>query len=123
MGNITSVQKAPVYAHKRDYYQCDNMLESEKPTIILPNKTHGKSDDKDDVDLYEESWVDIEPYSGVCLRASQKLMVSALFESDELFENSNRFIPIYYLFRSGNFTQEGVSLIFNNIIFITFRLM
>lgn len=41
-------------------------------------------------------------------------MISALIENDELFEvEHDKFIPIYYVFRNGNYTKEGV----NEIIF------
>jgi len=43
------------------------------------------------------------------LRAGQKILVSALLENDELFELKNdKFVPIYYVFRNGNFTRASV---------------
>jgi len=56
--------------------------------------------------------VDIEPYSGAVVRAGQKILVSALLQKDELFEIENdKFVPIYFIFRNGNFTQSGVYII------------
>lgn len=107
---MTSVFKLPLYISKPNYYQCDNLLDSEKPYLIESNNTHYETNDDDDISLYRESFLDIEPNTGVCLRAAQKLMVSALLESDELFEYGSKFIPIYYIFRSGNFSLESVKL-------------
>jgi hypothetical protein len=84
-------------------------MENNIPTINRVKYNHSKTDDEDDINLYEESFVDIEPYSGAVLRAGQKIMVSALIQNDELFEvNRDRFIPFYYVFRNGNYTKEGV---------------
>lgn len=114
-GNMTSVFKAPMYASKPYYYQCkilvyflgDNM-EEEMPNFQLRNYTPGQSNDIDDYKLYNESWIDIEPYSGAVVRAAQKLMISVLIEKDDLFEIDNKFVPIYYIFRTGNFSESSV---------------
>jgi hypothetical protein len=52
--------------------------------------------------------VDIEPNTGALVGAVQKLLISILLEKDDLFETDNKFVPIYYLFRSGNFTEASV---------------
>lgn len=115
MGNFSSVFKAPLYASKPAYYQCDNLFDA-KPDITHVNVINKQPAEQDDIDLYNESWVDIEPYSGAVLRAAQKLMISALLEKDELFENDNRFIPVYYVFRTGNFTEDSVKIVFDDLI-------
>jgi hypothetical protein len=69
------------------------------------------AEDEDDHKLYNESFIDVEVYSGGILRAGQKLMLSILIQNDDLFEiPTDRFVPILYTFRAGNFTDEGVSL-------------
>jgi hypothetical protein len=115
MGNFTSVFKAPLFASKPAYYECDNLFDA-KPEITPVEYKPEQPAEQDDVDLYHESWVDVEPYSGAVLRAAQKLMISALLEKDELFENDNRFIPVYYVFRTGNFTEDSVILVFGDLI-------
>lgn len=59
------------------------------------------------------------------MRAAQKILISAYIEKDELFEiERNKFIPIYYLFRTGNFTQEGVNFhIRLNLLFPIFKIL
>lgn len=115
MGNLTSVLKLPMYASKPYYSDCDN-LEEEKPVINRPPMNHSDPSEDDDITLYHESWVDIEPYSGACLRAAQKLMISAHLEQDELFDIDNKFLPIYYVFRTGNFTQDSMQLVLGDLI-------
>ncbi len=107
--NLSSVLKAPFYISRLNYSQCDNM---EEVTTIQPlSNIDNPSDDDDDTRLYYETWVDIEPYTGVTLRAAQKMMISILLEKDDLFElNNNKFIPFYYLFRSGNVTENKVNI-------------
>lgn len=105
-GNMTSVFKAPLFASKPYYYQCPDSP-AEQSNIIKVTSTI-QSKDKDDVKLADESWIDIEPNSGAVLRAAQKILLSAYIETDNLFEMDTRFIPIYSLFRSGNFTAEQV---------------
>jgi len=123
MGNLTSIFKAPLFASKPAYYECDNLFDA-KPEITPLPYTPSNPDEQDDIDLYYDSWIDIEPYSGAVLRAAQKLMISAFIEKDELFENDNRFIPIYYVFRSGNFTEESVKEIFGDLIVgLSFKLI
>jgi hypothetical protein len=65
--------------------------------------------EEDDIKLYYESWVDLEPNTGAVVRAAQKLMISAYLERDELFDVESKFVPIYYVFRTGNFTNEAVN--------------
>jgi len=115
MGNFTSVYKSPLFASKPNYFECDNLHDA-KPDITPVENNAEQSDDQDDVDLYYDSWVDVEPNSGVVLRSAQKLMISALLEKDELFENQNRFVPVYYVLRTGNFTETGVQDVFNELI-------
>jgi hypothetical protein len=115
MGNITSVFKAPLFASKPNYFECDNLHDA-KPEITLVENNSGQSGDQDDVDLYYDSWVDVEHYSGTVLRSAQKLMISALLEKDELFENENRFVPVYYVLKTGNFTENGVQDVFSQLI-------
>lgn len=105
-GNMTSVFKAPLFASKPYYFEC-NDSNSEQSTIVNVTSTV-KSRDADDVKLVNESWVDIEPKSGAVVRAAQKILISAFIEKDNLFEMDNRFIPIYSVFRSGNFTENQV---------------
>lgn len=84
-------------------------IDKEIPIINKINYTHSTTEDQDDIDLYNESFVDIEPYSGGVLRAGQKILISALIEKDELFEiEHDKFVPVYYVFRTGNFTEDGV---------------
>ena len=66
-------------------------------------------EDPEDHKLFNESYIDIETYSGAVLRAGQKLMLSIKLEKDELFDLENdRFIPILYTFRNANFTDDSV---------------
>ena len=114
MGNFTSVFKAPLFASKPNYFECDNLHDA-KPDITPVENNSGQSGDQDDVDLYYDSWVDVEQYSGAVLRSAQKLMISALLEKDELFENENRFVPVYYVLKTGNFTENGVQDVFSQL--------
>lgn len=109
-GNNTSVLKAPIFISKPYYKDTDNNDSKVSKAIInFPYKSHDKTNDNDDIDLYEESWFDIEPRSGAVLRAGQKIMASALIEPDVLFDVPKAiFIPVNYVFRSCNLTQEGI---------------
>ncbi len=82
------------------------------PEIKRDIKNHSKSYDPDDVELYFESWIDVEPNTGIVLGTAQKYLVSVLFERDVLFnfngKDEDKFIPIYYVFRSGNYTEQNV---------------
>ena len=115
MGNLTSILKVPMYASKSNYTDCDNMG-NEKPTIVRPQLNQSEPSDDDDVKLFHESWVDIEPYSGAVLRAAQKLMVSAHIEKDELFNIDNKFIPIYDIFRTGNYTENSIQDVLGDLL-------
>jgi hypothetical protein len=120
-GNLTSVFKVPMYASKPYYWNCDNLYNA-KPEIKLLNMTHQKSEDEDDQSLYYESWIDVEPYTGAVLRAAQKLLISAYIEKDELFEIDDKFVPIYNIFRTGNFTQEGTDQVLGDLFLgLTFK--
>jgi Ca2+-dependent lipid-binding protein len=66
--------------------------------------------------LYEECWIDIEPHTGAVVGATQKLLISALIEKDDLFEIDDKFIPVYFLYRSGNFTEESVMKVFGDLL-------
>jgi hypothetical protein len=114
-GNMTSTTKAPLFASKPYYYQCDNM-EKEMPEIIKLPRGDGKSNDPDDVRQFNESYADVEPLSGAVVRAGQKLLISALLEPDELFDIEPKFVPIYLLVRSGNYSQDSVNHIFGDLI-------
>jgi hypothetical protein len=115
MGNLTSVLKVPMFASKPNYTDCDN-IGNEMPTILRNPMNHSEPSDDDDVTLYHESWVDIEPYSGACLRAAQKIMISAHIENDELFDIDTKFLPIYYVFRTGNFTEASVQSVLGDLL-------
>jgi len=93
----------------------DNIGDAQ-PIIKRAPYTGNKTESPDDRKLFNESWVDIEVYSGAVVQAVQKLLVSVLLQKDELFEISgDRFVPIYYTFRSGNFTDAGVRITYNSI--------
>lgn len=120
-GNLTSVFKVPMYASKPYYRDCDNLFNA-RPDIKLLNITHQKSEDQDDQDLYYESWIDIEPYTGLVMRAAQKLLISAFIEKDELFEIDDKFVPIYNIFRTGNFTQVATDQVLGDLfVGLTFK--
>jgi hypothetical protein len=78
------------------------------PDIKMANRTSSTKEDESDQKLFSESFLDIEPFSGGTVRAAQKLMISALIEQDELFDIQPKFVPIYYVFRTGNFTDHNV---------------
>lgn len=107
--NVSSVVNAPFFAHKPYYYQCNNTEENMTAVIKMISSNNSKTSiENDDIRLFNESFLDIEPFSGACVRASQKLTISAFIEKDELFENIPRFVPIYNLIRSANLTKENV---------------
>jgi len=103
-----------MYASKPYYHNCDNYLD-EMPIIKRAPKNHSEPAESDDVDLFYESWVDVEPFSGVVLRAAQKILMSAHLETDDLFEIDNKFVPIYNVFRTGNFTDDSANSTFSDL--------
>jgi hypothetical protein len=105
---MSSIIKAPFFAHKPYYYQCNDTPAEMLPKIKLSNWTFNASGDKDDQTLFNDSFIDVEPYSGATIRAGQKIMISALIERDELFEIDSKFVPIYYVFRTANFSDACV---------------
>ena len=107
-GNQTSVLQAPLFASMPNYKYCNDSTKSE----IINNEKHGVSDDEDDSILFNESFLDVEPYSGAVVRAAQKILVSLLIEKDELFDiKEDVFVPVNYVFRTGNLTKEGLEFL------------
>jgi hypothetical protein len=114
--NMSTIIKAPFYAHKPYYYQCNDTPADMLPEIKMLNWTKNTTGDKDDQILFNESFFDIEPFSGGTVRAVQKLMISALIEKDEVWEMDSKFVPIYFVFRTGNFTDENINDIFGDLV-------
>jgi len=85
------------------------------PNITMSDWSSNNTGDKDDQKLFNESFFDIEPYSGGVINAAQKLMISALIEKDELFEMDSKFVPIYYVFRTGNLSASSIDHIFGDL--------
>jgi len=110
--NMTPIIKAPMFAHKPYYYQCNDTPAEMLPEIKMLNWTSNNAGEPDDQKLFNESFFDIEPFSGGPLKAAQKLMISALIERDELFEVDSKFVPIYYIFRTGNLSESKIDEIF-----------
>lgn len=77
---------------------------------ITNNFNENKLQDNDDLILYNQSWIDVEPISGAVLRAGQKILVSLLIEKDILFDFPNDlFVPVNFVFRNGNVTEHGIN--------------
>lgn len=110
-GNQTSVLKAPMFLSKPYYKSCDDMPQLKVDITKYRPKSHDiPCDDKEDCTLYEESFLDIETYSGMSLRAGQKILTSLLIEKDVLFNYPDEiFIPAFYVNRGGNVTLEGTN--------------
>lgn len=107
-GNQTSVLQAPLFVSKGYYKDCNDSL---KAKIEIEPNTDKPSDD-DDIVLFEESFLDIEPNSGAVIRVAQKLLVSILLEKDELFDiKQDVFIPVNYVFRTCNLTSDGMEFL------------
>ncbi|KAL4496216.1 hypothetical protein ABPG72_012953 [Tetrahymena utriculariae] len=105
--NLTSVLQAPVFNTKTHMYQMQpNMSER----IILYNKDGNLQ--------YPNEWDDtymlIEPYTGVSLGITLNLQGVLLFEPDLLFNKVKEpvMIPFFYVYRSGNFTQAKIDDIY-----------
>lgn len=81
-----------------------------KPIIFPRNYKPDPPAEEDDIKLYYESWVDVEENTGAVVKAAQKLQISVFLQKDELFDIDDKFVPIYYVFRSGNFTEDSVKL-------------
>lgn len=75
-----------------------------------------KINDDDDIKLYYggRRFVDVESNTGTFVSAVQKLVISMFIRKNQ-FEIDNMFVPIYYLFRSGNFTKDSV--FYNNLAY------
>ena len=108
LANLTSVYSSSLFASKPYYFQCDlNKAYLPVINIIQQNKT--KPIDYEEIDLYRESFFDIEPYSGIVLRSGNKWMYSYQLENDALFDFSHDlFLPLYFSFNSYNYTDIGV---------------
>ena len=59
-------------------------------------------------DYDHDSWIDMEPDTGIVLGLNQKYLVSVLIERDDLFDIDDKFIPIYKFARSGNHSDVNV---------------
>jgi hypothetical protein len=114
--NITSVLKAPLFASKAYYSQCNDSISAQPIQINKAPVVHNDTHDKDDIDLYYDCWIDIEPHTGAVVGAKQFLLVSTLIEKDDLFEIDDKFVPVYLLFRSGNFTEPAVLHVFGDLL-------
>ncbi|KAL4446619.1 hypothetical protein ABPG74_005557 [Tetrahymena malaccensis] len=105
--NLTSILQAPVFNTKTHMYQMQpNMSER----IILYNKDGNLQ--------YPNEWDDtymlVEPYTGVSLGITLNLQGVLLFEPDLLFNKIKEpvMIPFFYVYRSGNFTQAKIDDIY-----------
>lgn len=108
IGNETSILKAPMFISKPYYKDVGDIGKIRVEIKKYTPDNVVKSDDIDDEELFEESWIDVEPTSGACLRAGQKILAHLLIEPDILFDfPDNVFFPVNYVFRSGNVTQHG----------------
>jgi len=117
--NMSSIIKAPFFAHKPYYFQCNDTPASMIPDIKMSaswSQNYSKTEGPEDAKLFNESYFDIEPFSGGTVTAAQKLMISALIERDELFEIDSKFVPIYFVFRTGNLTDTSINMIFGDLV-------
>jgi len=112
---MSSIIKAPFFAHKPYYFQC-GIPDAMRPDIQMTDWSSDSEGDHDDQKLFNESFFDIEPFSGGTVTAAQKLMISALIERDELFEIDDKFVPVYFVFRTGNLTDSTIDMLFGDLI-------
>lgn len=118
-GNQTSILNSPLFVSKPYYKDCNDsyyadIVNKPKKSIYKNNikSDNEVNEDEEESLLLEESILDVEPYTGAVVRAVQKLLISVLIEKDELFNiKSDTFVPINYLFRSGNLTKEGMNIL------------
>lgn len=111
--NLSSIYDTPLFASKRYFKdsEYENQVDFRK---ISTNKT---TDDIDDIDLFYDSFVDVEPFSGVTLRSAMKLMYSIHIKNDELFEfEKDKFIPLFYIMTSFNSTDTSISGDYLNVL-------
>ena len=82
-----------------------------KPILFPREYKPDLPSEEDDIKLYYESWVDVEENTGAVVKAAQKLMISIYIENDELFDIESKFVPVYHIFRSGNFSDASVNIV------------
>jgi hypothetical protein len=114
--NVTSVLKAPFFASKPYYHDCNDSLSAQPEIVKFVPKEIKPPGDKDDIDLYYESYFDMEPNTGAVIGAAQKLLISAYIDQDDLFEGEPKFVPIYKIFRTANFTEESTLHVFGDLL-------
>jgi hypothetical protein len=106
--NFTSVFKSPIFVSKPYYSGCDNSKNEQATINNITYLNPAKTSDTDDVDLFFDSYFDVEPTTGIVVSSAHKYLTSVLIEKDDLFDIDSKFIPVYYSFRSGNYTEDAI---------------
>jgi hypothetical protein len=88
-------------------YNIGNNSIAIQPELKRDQNNHTDADGAE----YHDSWIDVEPNTGLVLGTTQKYLVSVKLDKDELFD-VDQFVPVYYVFRSGNYTEQAVIFIF-----------
>lgn len=109
--NMSSVQKAPVFFSQNYFYNADPViqnavqiyLDSAHTQLAVPT-------------IADDTYVDLEPYTGVNLGTTVRLQLNYEFAQDDLFSTSTvAMLPIYTLQRGTNFTDDQVDTVFGQL--------
>jgi hypothetical protein len=108
--NISSINGAPLFVSKNHFYECPSnwsnfvsVYDEAQSFIYQPS-------------IHDDTYLQIEPFTGTTFGATIYLQTNYLFQMDELFErNQTMMLPIFSLWRSGNISDNAVDKYFGPI--------
>ena len=117
--NLTTTLNAYGFAAKGHYLQLSEEAEESKPNIYDTDMNIVQPDDNDD-----DTFLGVEPLSGVCLTALERIFFNMQLFSDDLFQNHTvpippefgYFYPLSYVRRESAWTQDQVDDVFGPLV-------
>ena len=116
--NLTSSLNAYSFAAKGHYYELSEEAESSKPNIYDSGMNLIQTNVDDD-----DTFLSVEPLSGVCLVALERIFMNMQLLGDDLFQNTTvaipseygYFYPLSYVKRESTWTQDQVDEVYGPI--------
>lgn len=109
--NVSSIQKAPLFFSQRYLYGSDAQLQDAITIYLDENQTEIAN-----ATLSDDTFVDIEPYTGVNIGTAVRLQLNYEFQADDLFSTSTyAMLPIFVLERGTAFSDSQVDSVFGQL--------
>lgn len=117
--NLTTTLNAYGFAAKGHYLQLSPLAVDAKPFIGDKNNVTIEPDSDAD-----DTFLGIEPFSGVCLVAMERIFMNLAIYGDDLFQNFSPpipedygyFFPLAYIKRESVWTQDQVDAVFGPLV-------